>query len=123
MKSIAFLPAIFLLIFSLNSCCTGCLKGKKYEATCGTPDETYEEQVTTWVEEEVMGAKGPYIVRTPVVTTETKKVDCVTCGSFYCADPGCCDTVSREVLKRATVQGGTGEPHLGLIPTMKTLAP
>jgi hypothetical protein len=121
MKSFAFLPAIFLLIFSLNSCCSGCFKGKKYEASCGEK-ETYEEQTTTWVEEEVMGPKGPEIVRTPVVTTTTKKVDCATCGSFYCANPGCCDTVSREVLKRATVQGGTGEPHMGLIPTMKVLA-
>jgi hypothetical protein len=122
MKSFAILPAIFVLIFSLNSCCTGCFKGDKFEATCGTK-ETYEEQTTEWVEEEVMGAKGPETLRTPVVRTVTRKVDCTTCGSFYCADPGCCDSVGREVLKRATAQGGTGEPHMGLIPTMKKLAP
>ena len=68
MKSLALLPAILILLLSLNSCST-------------------------------------------------------TCGSFYCASPGCCDTVSREVLKRATAQGGTGEPHLGQIPTMEILAP
>jgi hypothetical protein len=112
MKSIAFLPAILVLIFSLNSCCTSCFKGKKYE-----------EQTTEWIEEEVMGAKGPETLRTPVVRTVTKKVNCTTCGSFYCASPGCCDSVGREVLKRATAQGGTGEPHMGLIPTMKVLAP
>ena len=122
MKSFAILPAIFVLIFSLNSCCTGCFKGKKYEVTCGS-QETYEEQTTEWIEEEVMGAKGPETLRTPVVRTVTKNVDCTTCGSFYCEDPGCCDSVGREVLKRATAQGGTGEPHIGLIPTMKVLAP
>lgn len=26
-------------------------------------------------------------------------------------------------LPRSTVQGGTGEPHMGQIPTMKVLAP
>jgi hypothetical protein len=122
MKSIAFLPAIFVLIFSLNSCCSSCFKGKKYEATC-CDQETYEEQITTWVEEEVMGDKGPVIVRSPIVRTVTKPISCTTCGSFYCASPGCCDTVSREVLKRATAQCGTGEPHIGQIPTMKVLAP
>ena len=122
MKSLAFLPAIFVLIFSLNSCCSSCFKGKKYEATC-CAQETYEEQITTWVEEEVFDGKGTVTIRVPVVRTVTKPINCTTCGSFYCASPGCCDTVSREVLKRATAQGGTGEPHMGQIPTMKVLAP
>ena len=122
MKSLVFLTAAIAMMLSLNSCCTGCLKGDKFEASC-PEKETYEEQVTTWVEEEVFDGKGTTIVRTPTVSTVTKPIDCTTCGSFYCADPGCCDTVGREVLKRATVQGGTGEPHMGLIPTMKVLAP
>ncbi|MGC6464846.1 MAG: hypothetical protein ACON38_03990 [Akkermansiaceae bacterium] len=41
----------------------------------------------------------------------------------YNPSPGCCDVVSKAVLKRATAQGGTGEPHIGTIPTMKVLAP
>jgi hypothetical protein len=36
--------------------------------------------------------------------------------------PSCCGTVSPAVLKRATAQNGTGEPHIGTIPTMKVLA-
>ena len=122
MKSIAFLPLLAVLALVLNACCGSCVKLKKYDATC-CPEETYEETTTTWVEEEVMGEKGPETIRTPIVKTVTKPIGCTTCGSFYCADPGCCDTVSREVLKRATVQGGTGEPHMGQIPTMKILAP
>jgi hypothetical protein len=121
MKNVAFLVALAAVAFLLNSCCFGCTKLKRNAATC-CPVETYEEQTTVWVDEEVMGPKGPTTVKTPLVRTATKKVQCTTCGSTFCANPGCCDTVSKEVLKRATAQGGTGEPHLGQIPTMKVLA-
>lgn len=62
-----------------------------------------------------------YIVAAPKVK-ETKH-SCRKCGSSFCPKPDCCGTVSKAVLSRATMQGGSGEPHLGLIPTMKTLAP
>ena len=52
-----------------------------------------------------------------------KKQGCTSCLSVYCPKPGCCGSVGKNVLARATMQGGTGEPQLGLIPTMKTLAP
>lgn len=116
MKITALFSGILLLILTLNSCCSGSGAG------CGSA--TYEAQVTEWVEEEVYVDKaGPTIVRTPIVTTETRKIKCIKCNSFYRTCDGCCDTVGVAVLKRATVQGGTGEPHMGLIPTMKILAP
>ena len=49
--------------------------------------------------------------------------ECTTCGSSYCPKPQCCGIINTSVLSRATGQAGTGEPHIGLIPTMKTLAP
>ena len=49
--------------------------------------------------------------------------ECTTCGSSYCPKPQCCGIVNESVLSRATGQSGTGEPSIGLIPTMKTLAP
>ncbi|MFC4992264.1 hypothetical protein [Rubritalea tangerina] len=52
-----------------------------------------------------------------------KPQGCTKCYSTFCPKPGCCGTVGNNVLSRATMQGGTGEPQLGLIPTMKTLAP
>lgn len=55
--------------------------------------------------------------------TAAQKQGCIKCLSFYCAKPDRCGVVSDSVLSRATMQGGTGEPQLGLIPTMKTLAP
>ena len=125
MKHIALIPGILFLMFTLNSCCTGCFKGNMITAAC-CEKEYYEDQVTEWVEEEVFveGAKGgSTIVRRPIVTTVKKQVKCSACGSFYCASAACCDTVSKDVLKRRTAQGGTGEPHIGQIPTMKVLAP
>ena len=73
------------------------------------------------------GPKGgiPYEVTEEVPYEETVRVkakDCGRCGSSYCPATGKCDIVSRAVLRRATAQGGTGEPHMGLIPTMKILA-
>ncbi|MEJ6728989.1 MAG: hypothetical protein QNK83_07475 [Akkermansiaceae bacterium] len=34
----------------------------------------------------------------------------------------CCGFGGKSVLRRATAQNGTGEPHIGTIPTMKILA-
>ena len=62
-------------------------------------------------------------VRRPVVKTVRKAVTCTSCGSWYCSDAACCGIVSSQVLRRATAKGGSGEPHIGLIPTMKELAP
>ncbi|MEO1858059.1 MAG: hypothetical protein ABGY95_11955 [Rubritalea sp.] len=61
-------------------------------------------------------------VRKPRVK-KAKAQGCTSCLSVFCPEPGCCGTVGDGVLSRATMQGGTGEPQLGLIPTMKTLAP
>jgi len=135
MKNIAFIPGILIILFSLNSCCSSCFMGGKLcnkggGAAAGCPEGYYEEQTTEWVEEEVYvhsGAKGGIVgtktVRHPVVKIKCKRIKCAKCGSWYHPDSGCCGTVGPEVLKRATAQGGTGEPHIGLIPTMKVLAP
>ena len=50
-------------------------------------------------------------------------VKCTNCGSWFSAAPACCDITSTAVLRRATAQGGSGEPHIGQIITMKVLAP
>jgi hypothetical protein len=47
----------------------------------------------------------------------------VKCVRPYCAKTGPCGNTSEVVMKMATDQGGTGSPHIGLVPTMRTLAP
>ena len=110
-----FALAVFSLAFS--SCC-GLLP-------CSA-SLTAQKEVTTYqeVQRTVYGAKTSHVVtdRVPQTNTETVKHACRKCGSSYCPKPQCCGIVSDTVLARATAQGGTGEPQIGLIPTMKVLA-
>jgi len=69
---------------------------------------------------ESTGSKGGMVTVDKVVKVDH---ECKTCGSTFCPKPECCGIINRSVLSRATGQSGTGEPHIGLIPTMKTLAP
>lgn len=127
------LPLLFLGLVAtiLPSCCGlgGCAKKGKI-VNVGCENDTYStKEVTKYKIVKRMvdpGPKGgpPYEVEEKVAYTETVKVKnkCGTCGSSYCPSTGCCDIISNAVLKRATAQGGTGEPHIGLIPTMKVLA-
>ena len=121
MKTLVFIPAILFLASIFSSCglsCNGC--SHKY----------VEIEEVEWIEEEVVTEPGPkggpgetVKVRRPVVKTVRKAVRCTDCGSWYCADSDCCGTVSSQVRRRATSQGASGEPHIGLIPTMHPLAP
>ena len=129
MKKIALLPGLLLIAFTLTSCCITCTKGKRFGVD-GCDDNYIEVEETEWVEEEVYvdagpkgGKGGPVTVKRPVTKTVKKKVKCNDCGSWFCPQPDCCDTVSSQVLRRATAQGASGEPHIGQIPTMKVLAP
>jgi len=45
------------------------------------------------------------------------------CVRPYCPDKVCCGTTGPRTRQMASVQGSTGSPNLGLIPTMKPLAP
>lgn len=120
MKTALKLIALTLCGLAFASCC-----GIDNNYSCGS--KTVEKTITTYKEEVHTvrpGGKGamPYtkIVRVPTTTTVNVKEKCV-CTDKFCPKPDCCGRVSNEVVKRATIQGGTGEPHLGLIPTMRQL--
>ena len=63
--------------------------------------------------------------KVPRYKTVTKRVriPCGTCARYYCPKKDCCGTTSESTMKMASVQGSVGSPNLGLIPTMKPLAP
>ena len=130
MKKLVFIPALLLLALLFSSCCglpcanLSCVKG----SSCGTKKYVEIEEVE-WIEEEVYaepgskGGKGGTVkVRRPVVKIVRKPVRCAPSGSWYCIEDDCCDVASSHVLRRATAQGSSGEPHIGRIPTMKVLA-
>lgn len=113
--------------------CSDCCSKQNFPHQ-GCENQRYvEKQITEYVEEQIVvegksakGGKGgmtteTITVRRPVVHTVREEVPCGDCGSKFCATPDCCGIVPRSVLSRATAQGGTGEPHLGTIPTMKVL--
>lgn len=117
MKTTFQLCALALISLAFSSCCGFLPCGGSFSA---------EKEVTTYneVERTVYGGKSSYTVTDRVPQTETVKVShsCKKCGSSFCPKSECCGIVSKSVLSRATAQGGNGEPQIGLIPTMKTLA-
>ena len=81
---------------------------------------TKEVQVST-------GAKGGIetrIVKEKVPVYKTRYVTTrVGCVRSYCSRDAACGTTSENIMKMASTQGATGSPHIGLVPTMKPLAP
>ncbi|MGB0776017.1 MAG: hypothetical protein ACPG32_04005 [Akkermansiaceae bacterium] len=117
MKTTIQLLALAALALISSSCC-GLLP-------CGS-SLSAQKEVTTYSETSrtVYTGKSSHEVTDRVPHTKTVRVShcCNKCGSSFCPKPQCCGIVSKSVLARATAQGGTGEPQIGLIPTMKTLA-
>ncbi len=97
--------ALFAVLFS--SCCNfrevGTIEGEK--------------KVLVHENSGTKGGITTYEATIPVIH------ECTTCGSSFCPKPQCCGIINDSVLSRATGQSGTGEPPIGLIATMKTLAP
>ena len=127
MKNLLLLVSLVAVSLGFSSCCSmfGAPSADyrtvtKQVKTCGY--ETVTEVVHT-------GGKGGMTEtiekRVPRYKTVTKKVKvkCGSCVRFYCPKKGCCGTSHELFLKMATVQGGTGSPHMGLVPTMKPLTP
>jgi len=129
MKNLLLLISLVAVSLGFSSCCSmfGGAPSADYRTvtkkvkTCGY--EIVTEQVHT------PGAKGGMTEtvekKVPRYKTVTKKVkvSCGSCVRFYCPKKGCCGTSHDKFLKMATVQGGTGSPHMGLVPSMKPLAP
>ncbi|NWK56606.1 hypothetical protein HW115_13370 [Verrucomicrobiaceae bacterium N1E253] len=118
MKTTFQLLALAVLSLTLSSCC-GILSLCPGKLTAEKEVTTYQE-----VQRTVYSGKTSYVVtdRVPTTHKETVKQSCRKCGSSFCPK-SCCGIVGEGVLARATAQGGTGEPQIGLIPTMKVLAP
>ena len=107
--------------FGFVSCC-----GIDNNYNCGLKKAGTKE-VTTYKEEVQTvypSGKGalPYtkIVKVPVTKKVKIKEKC-DCTDKFNPNGDCCGRISKEVLSRATVQGSTGETHIGLIPTMRPL--
>lgn len=133
MKNLLLLVSLVAVSLGFSSCCSmfGNHSSAQYRTetrkvkTCGYDIVT--EQVYTGGD--AKSGKGGMVEtvekKVPRYKTVTKKVrvSCGSCVRFYCPKKDCCGTTSDSFLKMVSLQGGSGSPHMGLVPTMKTLAP
>ncbi len=130
MKKLCYLAALLAVTLGFSSCCS--MFGL-HSQTAGYVTETRQVKTCKYdiVTEEVVveGSKGGMVQtiekKVPRYKTVTKKVrvSCGPCVRLYCPKKDCCGTTSDTTLKMVTVQSGDGNPHLGMVPTMKPLAP
>ncbi|MBC8128589.1 MAG: hypothetical protein H8M99_15730 [Gloeobacteraceae cyanobacterium ES-bin-144] len=140
MKNLALLLSIAVVSLGFSSCCSmfgvpggSCDKGTtrtetRQVKTCGY-DIVTEEIVTPG---DAKSGKGGMVQtiekKVPRYKTVTRNVrssgtKCYSCTRFYCPKNGACGTTSESTMKMATAQPPVGSPFIGLIPTMKPLAP
>ena len=53
--------------------------------------------------------------------TKRTRIKCPDCTRFYCIEDGCCGSGADGAIRMASMQGGSGSPNVGLIPTMRKI--
>lgn len=64
--------------------------------------------------------------KVPRYKTVTKQVwvsNCTPCVRHYCPETDPCGTTSESTIHLSSAQGSVGSPHIGLMPTMRPIAP
>jgi hypothetical protein len=134
MKNLALLLTLATLSLGFSSCCSMFGLGS---TSAGTRTETRQVKTCRYdIVTEVVHTPGSaksgkggmtqtIEKKVPRYRTVTKKtrIPCGSCTRFYCPKKGCCGSTGESTLRMATAQGPVGSPHIGLIPTMKPLAP
>jgi len=127
MKNLLLILPLIALTLGLSSCCS--MFGWK-SMGAGYTEETTKRKLCGYDivrEEIVVDAKSGLTevkeTKVPRYKTVTRKVrvKCPSCTRFYCLEEGCCGSSSEAARKMASVQGSSGSPNLGLIPTMKKI--
>jgi len=127
MKNLLLILPLLALSMGLSSCCS--MFGLK-SISAGYTEETYQRKLCGYDvvrEEVVVDAKSGLTevkeTKVPRYKTVTKKVriKCPSCVRLYCLSEGCCGSNTDAARKMASNQGGSGSPHIGLIPTMKPI--
>jgi hypothetical protein len=124
MKNLFLSSLCAVTALGLSSCC--CLFGSnntyrtKQTYVARYKTVTKEVQVAT-------GSKGGIETQTVKEKVPVYKARYVAhrvnCVRTYCPRDGACGTTSETVTKMSSSQGSVGSPHIGLVPTMKPLAP
>lgn len=130
MKNLVLLAALIATSLGFSSCCS--MFGLSAQSA-GYRTETRQVKTChydTITEEVFVGSGKSGMVQTvekkvPRYKTVTKKVriPCGSCTRYYCPKKDCCGTTSEATRQMASAQGSVGSPNIGLIPTMKPIAP
>lgn len=132
MKNLLLLVSLAAVSLGFSSCCSmfGTHQAQyrtetKQVKTCGYDIVTEEVHTPGDSKSGKGGMTETVEKKVPRYKTVTKKVKvkCGPCVRFYCPKKDCCGTTSESTLKMSTLQGGSGSPNLGLMPSMKVLAP
>lgn len=133
MKNLTLFLSLAAVSLGFASCCS-MFGTKSYSTshtetrqvkTCGYDIVT--EQVVT--RGDAKSGKGGMVQtiekKVPRYKTVTRTVhsSCGPCVRLYCPKKDCCGTTSESTRNMASAQGSVGSPNLGLIPTMKPIAP
>ena len=132
MKNLFMLVSLAAVSLGFSSCCS--MFGSP-TGTAGYRTETHQVKTCGYdlVTEEVFIKGGSKSCKGGMVVTNTKKVPRyktvttkvrIPCGSSvhtYCPKKDCGGTTSIGTLRIASVQGSSGSPNLGLLPTMRKL--
>ena len=133
MKKLALLLSLAVISLGFSSCCRmfgiGSLasyhKETRLVKACGY--DIVQEQVIT--PGDAKSGKGGMVqtierkVPRYKSVTRTVRTPCGRCVRLYCPRKDCCGTTSESTRLISSAQGSAGSPNLGLIPTMKPIAP
>jgi hypothetical protein len=130
MKNLALIASLAAISLGFSSCCSmfgysdqfaGYRYEKKQVKLCGYDIVTKEvggsggkDGLTQTIEEKVPRYKT-VMKRVPI-----KRTPCVR---YYCNKKENCGTTSESTRQMSSAQGSVGSPNIGLIPTMKPIAP
>ncbi len=132
MKNLVLLATVVAASLGFSSCCSMFGLSSQHAGY-----RTVTKQVKTChydiVTEEVIvpgeSGKGGMVQtiekKVPRYKTVTKKVAVsgAACVRYYCPTKDNCGTTSEATRNLASAQGSVGSPNIGLIPTMKPIAP
>lgn len=130
MKNLYLLVLAAIASFGFSSCC--CLFSDVGPTSMKVREKKlvryeYEEREVTTPGDSKSGKDGltrTERVKIPVYKWVTKTVRCPSCCVRpWTPDYGCCGSTGERTMRMSTVQSAGGSPHMGLIPTMKQLAP
>lgn len=131
MKNLVLLASLIAASLGFSSCCSMFGTSAQY---VGYRTETRQVKTCHYdtVTEEVFvpgDAKSGGMMQTvekkvPRYKTVTKRVGISgRCVRYYCPKDDHCGTTSESTRNLASAQGSVGSPNIGLIPTMKPIAP